>query len=70
MIFTITDHECSVDDYLYAVTANLVLNIGPESVKTPLLQNWINKRTASVQTTLDDAAQKWVSVLPIETEPD
>ena len=43
MVFTGTD---PVEDYLNAVTANLILNIGSEPVNTPLHQNWIHKRTA------------------------
>ena len=66
MVFTGTDPENSVEDYLNAVTANLILNIGPEPINTPLHQNWIHRRTALIQTTLDGAAQKWFSVLPIE----
>ena len=67
MVFTGTDPEYSVEDYLNAVTANFFLNIGPEPNTTPLHQNWIHRRTALIQTTtLDDAAQKWFSVLPIE----
>ena len=66
MVFTGTDPEYSVEDYLNAVTANLILNIGPEPINTPLHQNWIHRRTALIQTTLDGAAQKWFSVLPIE----
>ena len=38
-IFTSADSEYSVEDYLNAVTANLILNIGPEPVITPLHQN-------------------------------
>ena len=34
MIFTGTDPEYSVEDYLNAVTANLILNIGPEPINT------------------------------------
>ena len=56
----------AVEEYLNAVTANLILNIGPEPINTPLHQNCIHRRTASIQTTLDGAAQKWFSVLPIE----
>ena len=37
MIFTGTDPEFSVKDYLNAVTANLILNIGPEPISTPKL---------------------------------
>ena len=66
MVFTGTDPEYSVEDYLNAVTANLILNIGPEPINTPLHQNWIHRRIALIQTTLDGAAQKWFSVLPIE----
>ena len=53
-----TDPEYSVEDYLSAVSANLISNIGPEPVNTSLHQNWIQRRTALVQTTLDGAAQK------------
>ena len=70
MVFTGTDPEYSVEDYLNAVTANLILNIGPEPINTPLHQNWIHTRTALIQTTLDGAAQKWFSVLPIEIKLD
>ena len=58
MVFTGTDPEYSVEDYLNAVTANLILNIGPEPINTPLHQNWIHRRTALIQTTIDGAAQK------------
>ena len=70
MVFTFTDPEYSLEDYLNAVTANLILYSGPEPVNTPLHQNWIHKRTASTRTTLDGAAQKWFPVLPIEIKSD
>ena len=70
MVFTGTDPEYSVEDYLNAVTANLILNIGPEPINTPLHQNWIHRRTALIQTTLDRAAQNWFSVLPIDIKID
>ena len=41
MVITDTDPEYSVEDYLNAVTANLVLNKGPEPINTTFLQNWI-----------------------------
>ena len=66
IVFTVTDPEFSVEDYLNAVTPNLILNIGPEPINTPFRQNWIHRRTALVQITLDGAAQKWFSVLPID----
>ena len=70
VVFTGTDPKYSVEDYLNAVTANLTLNIGPEPINTPLHQNWIHRRTALIQTTLDDAAQKWFSVSPIDIKSD
>ena len=57
MVFTETDPEYSVEDHLYALTANLILNIGLEPVNTPLHQNWIHRRTALIQLRLDGAAQ-------------
>ena len=57
-VFTGTDPEYSVEDYINAVTANLILNTGLEPVNTPLQQIWIHRRTALTQTTLDGAAQK------------
>ena len=62
MTSTGTDPEYSVEDYLYAVTANLFLNIGPEPINTLLHQNWIHRQTALIQTTFDGAAEKWFSV--------
>ena len=70
MVFTGTDPEHSVEEYLIAVTANLTLNIGPEPVFTPLHHNWIHRRTALIQTTLDGASLKWFSLLPIEIKSD
>ena len=66
MVFIGTDPDYSKEDYLTAVTAKLILKIGPEPINTPLHQNWINRRTALTQTTLDGVAQKWFSVLPID----
>ena len=68
--FTGTDPEYFVGDYLNAVTANLILDIGPEAINTQIHQNWIHRRTALIQTTLDGAAQKWFSVLHIEAKSD
>ena len=59
MVFTGTDPEYSVEDYLNAVTANLISNLGLEPINAPLHQNWIHRRTALIQITLDGAAQKW-----------
>ena len=66
MVCTGTDPEYSVENYLNAVTSNLILNIGFEPVKTPLHQTLIHRRTALIQTTLDGAAQKLFSFLIID----
>ena len=55
-LFTGQDTQYSVEDYLNVVIAKLKLNIGTEPVNTPLRQNWIFRRTALTQTTLDVAA--------------
>ena len=52
-VFTGRDPEYSVDDYLNAVTTNLIFNVGHELVNTPLHQNWIHRRRALIQTRLD-----------------
>ena len=70
MVFTGTDPEYSVEDYINTVSANLILNVRPEPISTPLHQNWIHRRTALIQTTIDGAAQKWFSVLTIEIKSD
>ena len=70
MVFTGKDPEYYVQEYLKAVTANSILIIGPEPVKTSLHQNWIHRRTALIQTTLDGAAQNRFSVLPIHINSD
>ena len=59
MVFTGTEPEYSVEEYSNAFTAKFILKIGPEPINTPLHQNWIHRRTALIQTTLDGAAQKW-----------
>ena len=64
------DPEYSVEAYLNVVTANLILNTGTEPKNLPLHQNWIHRRTALIQTTLDGAAQKWFSILPIDIKSD
>ena len=59
MVFTGTDPEYFVEDYLKAVTGNLISNLGLEPINAPLHQNWIHRRTALIQITLDGSAQKW-----------
>ena len=70
MVFIGTDPEYSVEDYVNAVTANLIFNIGPEPINTPLHQKWTQRRTSLIQTTLDGPAQKWFSVLLIDIKSD
>ena len=53
MVFTGTDPEYSVEAYLNAVTANLILIIGPEPLNTPINHNWTHRRTPFIQTTLE-----------------
>ena len=48
MVFTGTDPQYSVEGYSSTVTANLILNNGPEPIHTPLHYNWIHRRAALV----------------------
>ena len=52
MELTETDPECSVEDYLNAITANLILSIGPEPTNTPPHPNWIFRCRSLIQTEL------------------
>ena len=58
LIFRGTDPKYSVEAYFNALTANLNLVIRPEDINTTRHQNWIHRRTALIQITLDEAAQK------------
>ena len=49
MVFTGTN-ESSVEYYLNAVTANLILSIGPEPINKPLHQKCVYRSTALLQT--------------------
>ena len=63
MVLRGTDPVYSVEGYLITVTANLVLNIGPEPLNTPLPQHWNHRRTPLIQATIEGTAQKWFSDL-------
>ena len=52
MVFTGTN-ESSVEYYVNAVTANLILSIGPEPINKPLHQKCVYRSTALLQTTLE-----------------
>ena len=62
--------ENSITGYLNDVSANLILNIGPERINTILHQNWIHRITVLIQTTLDGVAQKRFSFQLREIESD
>ena len=66
MVFTGTDPEYSEEDYLNAVRAEIIFNVGSEPVKIPLYQNWTQRRTTVIQSKLDGAAQKRFSVVPLD----
>ena len=42
MVFTGTDPEYSLEDYLNAITAKVIKNVGLESVNTLLHPSWIH----------------------------
>ena len=58
IVFRGTDRKVSIEESSNAITAKLILIIGSEPINTPLNQNWIHRRTALIQTTLDGATKK------------
>ena len=55
-----------LEDYLNAIKANLMLNIGPEPIHASPHQNWVHRRTELIQ--INRAAQNEFPVLPIEIQ--
>ena len=60
-----TDPTYSTEDFLNAITANMVMTAGPAQTDSPH-KAWILKRFAMIQTALIGPAQQWYSHLPLE----
>ena len=60
------DPTCKTEDFLNAITTNMVMTAGPEQTDSLFLETWILKRIAMFQTALIGPAQQWYSHLPLE----
>ena len=60
-----TDPTYTIEDFLNAITANMVLTAGPEQTDSPFQEAWILKRYAMIQKVLIGPAQQWYSHLPL-----
>ena len=63
--FDCTDPTYTTEDFLNAITANMVMTAGPEQTDSPFHEAWNLKQTAMIQTTLIGPAQQWYSHLPL-----
>ena len=54
-----TDPTYTTEDFLNAITANMVMTAGPEQTDSPYHAAWILKRIAMIQTALIGPAQQW-----------
>ena len=54
-----TDPSYKTEDFLNAITANMVMTAGPEQTDLPFDETWILKRIAMIQTALIRPAQQW-----------
>ena len=61
-----TDNTYTTEDFLNAITANMVMTAGPEQTDSPYHEAWFLKRIAMIQTTLIGQVQQWYSHLPLD----
>ena len=60
------DPTYTTEDFLNAITANMVMTAGTEQTDSPFHEAWILKRIAMFQTALIGPAQQWYSNLPLD----
>ena len=68
--FDSTDPAYTTENFLNAITANIVMTAGPEQTDSLFHEAWIQKRIAMIQTTLNGPAQQWYSHLPLDIKKD
>ena len=64
--FDAIDHTHTTEDFLNAITANMVMTARPEHTDSPHHKAWILKGIATIQTALIGPSQQWYSYLPLE----
>ena len=60
--FDATDPTYKTENFLNAITANMVMTAGPEQTDSPYYEAWILKRTAMIQTALISTAQQCIHI--------
>ena len=60
----------TAEDFLNAITANMVMTAGPEQTDSLYNEAWILKRFAVIQTALFGPAQQWYSHIPLDIKKD
>ena len=60
------DPKQTKEDILNAITAIMVMTVGPEQVDSLYHETWILKPIAMIQTALIGPAQQWFSHVPLE----
>ena len=53
-----TDPTYTTEDFLYSITAKMVMTEGPEQTDSPFHEAWILKRISMIQTALIGPAQQ------------
>ena len=56
----------TTEDFLNAITTNMVMTTGPVQTDSLYHETWILKRIAMIQTALIGPAQQWYSHLPLD----
>ena len=65
--FDCTDPNYTKENFLNAITANMVMTAEPEQTDSPHHETWILKRIGMIQTALIGPAQEWYShIIPLE----
>ena len=64
--FDVTDPIYTTEDFLSAITTNIVMTAVPEQTDSTFHNSWILKRIAMIWTALISPAQQWYSHLPLE----
>ena len=64
------DPTYTTEDFLNAITANMVMTAGPEQTDSSYHEALILKRIAMIQTALIGPAQQWYSHLPLDIKKD
>ena len=61
-----TDSTYTTEDFLNAITANMLMTAGPEQTDSPYHEAWILKRIAMLQSALIGPEQQCYSHLQLE----